>query len=132
MPRGGWRKPETDRRLAELVSVGVLTRVFPPELVDRRIVTVDELPPPADGAFHPSVRPVPAAVAARSTWSARCPVTLAELTMRAEVVRQRLIRRPLEREKFTENRLRVAQLRRRDGRSMGSGHRHRASRCVTT
>jgi len=51
----------------------------PPELVDRRIVTVDELPPPADGAFHATVRAVPAAVAARSTWSPRCPVTLAEL-----------------------------------------------------
>jgi hypothetical protein len=57
---------------------GIATRT-PPELVDRRIVTVDELPPPADGAFHAAVRPVPAAVAARSTWSARCPVTLAEL-----------------------------------------------------
>lgn len=34
MPRGGWRKPETDRRLSDLVSVGVLTRVFPPDLVD--------------------------------------------------------------------------------------------------
>jgi len=37
MPRGGWRKPETDRRLSDLVSVGVLTRVFPPELVDEVI-----------------------------------------------------------------------------------------------
>ncbi|HZB48744.1 MAG TPA: M15 family metallopeptidase, partial [Mycobacteriales bacterium] len=51
----------------------------PPELADRRIVTVDELPPPADGAFHATVVPVPAAVAARSTWSARCPVPLAGL-----------------------------------------------------
>ena len=34
MPRAGWVKPETDRRLSDLVSVGVLTRVFPPELVD--------------------------------------------------------------------------------------------------
>ena len=34
MPRAGWRKPESDRRLSDLVSVGVLTRVFPPELVD--------------------------------------------------------------------------------------------------
>ena len=34
MPRVGWRKPESDRRLSDLVSVGVLTRVFPPELVD--------------------------------------------------------------------------------------------------
>lgn len=37
MPRGGWRKPETDRRLSDLVSVGVLMRVFPPELVDEVI-----------------------------------------------------------------------------------------------
>ena len=37
MPRGGWRKPETDRRLSDLVSVGVLTRVFPPEVVDEVI-----------------------------------------------------------------------------------------------
>ena len=34
MPRAGWVKPETDRRLSDLVSVGVLTRVFPPGLVD--------------------------------------------------------------------------------------------------
>lgn len=51
----------------------------PPELVDRRIVTVDTLPPPVDGAFHASVTAVPAAVARRSTWSARCPVALGEL-----------------------------------------------------
>jgi len=37
MPRGGWRKPETDRRLSDLVSVGVLTRVFSPDLVDEVI-----------------------------------------------------------------------------------------------
>lgn len=37
MPRAGWKKPETDRRLSDLVSVGVLTRVFPPELVDEVI-----------------------------------------------------------------------------------------------
>jgi Insertion element 4 transposase N-terminal/Transposase DDE domain len=35
MPRAGWKKPESDRRLSDLVSVGVLTRVFPPGLVDR-------------------------------------------------------------------------------------------------
>ncbi|MBA3310448.1 MAG: IS4 family transposase [Nocardioidaceae bacterium] len=34
MPRAGWKKPESDRRLSDLVSVGVLTRVFPPHLVD--------------------------------------------------------------------------------------------------
>lgn len=37
MPRGGWRKPESDRRLSDLVSVGVLTRVYPPDLVDEVI-----------------------------------------------------------------------------------------------
>ena len=37
MPRAGWRKPESDRRLSDLVSVGVLTRVFPASLVDEVI-----------------------------------------------------------------------------------------------
>jgi Insertion element 4 transposase N-terminal/Transposase DDE domain len=37
MPRAGWRKPESDRRLSDLVSVGVLTRVFPEALVDEVI-----------------------------------------------------------------------------------------------
>ena len=37
MPRVGWVKPESDRRLSDLVSVGVLTRTFPPELVDEVI-----------------------------------------------------------------------------------------------
>ncbi len=37
MPRVGLKKPETDRRLSDLVSVGVLTRVFPPDLVDEVI-----------------------------------------------------------------------------------------------
>lgn len=34
VPRGGWRKPASNRRLSDLVSVGVLTRTFPPALVD--------------------------------------------------------------------------------------------------
>ena len=34
MPRAGWVKPVSDRRLSDLVSVGVLTRVFPPDVVD--------------------------------------------------------------------------------------------------
>lgn len=37
MPRSGWRKPVTDRRLSDLVSVGLLTRVFPPGVVDEVI-----------------------------------------------------------------------------------------------
>ena len=34
MPRAGQRKPISDSRLTDHVSIGVLTRVFPPELVD--------------------------------------------------------------------------------------------------
>src|SRR4029453_18496413 len=37
MPRAGWRKPESDRRLSDLGSVGVLTRGFPAVLVDEVI-----------------------------------------------------------------------------------------------
>src|SRR5882757_7742244 len=37
MPRAGWKKPVSDRRLSDLVSVGVLTRVFPPDVVDEVI-----------------------------------------------------------------------------------------------
>jgi len=35
VPRAGWVKPETDQRLSDHISIGVLTRVFPPEVVDR-------------------------------------------------------------------------------------------------
>ena len=34
MPRTGWRKSESDRRLPDLVSVGLLMKVFPAEVVD--------------------------------------------------------------------------------------------------
>jgi hypothetical protein len=34
VPRAGWVKPQTDQRLSDHISIGVLTRVFPPELVD--------------------------------------------------------------------------------------------------
>lgn len=34
MPRSGWVKPESDQRLSDHISIGVLTRVFPPELID--------------------------------------------------------------------------------------------------
>lgn len=35
MPRSGWVKPDTDQRLSDHISIGVLTRVFPPDVVDR-------------------------------------------------------------------------------------------------
>ncbi|MGB4321374.1 MAG: IS4 family transposase, partial [Candidatus Microthrix parvicella] len=38
MPRAGQLKPESDRRLSDLVSVGVLMRAFPPDAVDRVIL----------------------------------------------------------------------------------------------
>ena len=34
MPRHGWTKPESDFRLSDAVSVGLLEREFPPEVVD--------------------------------------------------------------------------------------------------
>lgn len=35
MPRAGWVKPQSDQRLSDHISIGVLTRTYPPELVDR-------------------------------------------------------------------------------------------------
>lgn len=35
VPRAGWVKPPTDQRLSDHISIGALTRTFPPELVDR-------------------------------------------------------------------------------------------------
>jgi hypothetical protein len=35
VPRAGWVKPQTDQRLSDHISIGVLTRVFAPEVVDR-------------------------------------------------------------------------------------------------
>jgi hypothetical protein len=41
MPRAGWTKPVSDRRLSDLVSVGVLTRTFPPVLIDEVIAACE-------------------------------------------------------------------------------------------
>jgi len=35
VPRAGWVKPASDQRLSDHISIGVLTRVFPPDVVDR-------------------------------------------------------------------------------------------------
>ena len=43
MPRAGWVKPVSDRRLSDLVSVGVLTRVYPPDVVDEVAGVVETL-----------------------------------------------------------------------------------------
>jgi hypothetical protein len=40
VPRAGWVKPPSDQRLSDRISIGVLTRVFPPELVDGVVAEV--------------------------------------------------------------------------------------------
>jgi hypothetical protein len=53
----------------------------PAVLRDRRLPTLDRLPPPPGGRFRSSVRPISAAVRARmgTTWKPGCPVGLADL-----------------------------------------------------
>jgi hypothetical protein len=51
----------------------------PPELRNRSIISVDDLPPPSDGRFHSTVQAVPASVLARSSWTKNCPVAAADL-----------------------------------------------------
>lgn len=53
----------------------------PPQLQDRRLPTVDLLPPPAAGRFAATIDPVTADIRQRmgSSWSPGCPVPLAEL-----------------------------------------------------
>jgi hypothetical protein len=51
----------------------------PPELRNRSIITVDDLPPPADGNFHATAQAVPASVLDRSSWTKDCPVAAANL-----------------------------------------------------
>ncbi len=51
----------------------------PPELTDRRLATLDLLPPPAGETFESTLGPVPAEVLARSSWTEECPVGVDEL-----------------------------------------------------
>jgi hypothetical protein len=53
----------------------------PAPLVDRRLPTVDRLPPPASGGFESSISPISEAVRVRmgGTWHEGCPVGLAQL-----------------------------------------------------
>ena len=34
VPRAGWVKPHSDQRLSDHISLGVLTKVFPAEVID--------------------------------------------------------------------------------------------------
>jgi hypothetical protein len=56
-------------------------RPTPRELRTRRLRTVDVLPPPDDGRFHATVRPVTQAFVRRTdlAWAPGCPVELADL-----------------------------------------------------
>jgi hypothetical protein len=51
----------------------------PAELVDRRLETIDSLPPPSGEEFEHTMSPIPPEVLARSSWSDECPVGLDEL-----------------------------------------------------
>lgn len=51
----------------------------PPELVDRRLETVDHLEPPTSDGFVATIEPIPGEVLARSSWTDECPVTVEEL-----------------------------------------------------
>jgi hypothetical protein len=39
VPRAGWVKPETEQRLSDHISIGLLTRTYPPELVDEVVAS---------------------------------------------------------------------------------------------
>lgn len=62
----------------------VAPQTTPEELSDRRLITVDSLPPPTGPTFEASATPLGApenaSVLARSTWTEDCPVPLGELT----------------------------------------------------
>ncbi|GIH07748.1 hypothetical protein Rhe02_58150 [Rhizocola hellebori] len=51
----------------------------PPELRNRSLITVDDLPPPPDDRFHSTIQQVPDSVLARSSWTSDCPVAAADL-----------------------------------------------------
>jgi hypothetical protein len=51
----------------------------PPELIDRRLPTIDTLPPPTSDTFEWSVGPLTGDPLARSTWTEDCPVERDEL-----------------------------------------------------
>ncbi|WP_380164261.1 M15 family metallopeptidase [Jannaschia sp. R86511] len=67
------------RALARAGTGPVDPQDTPPELLDRRIVTEDVLPPPPDEEFRHSVGPVPDDLLARSTWVPGCPVAAEDL-----------------------------------------------------
>lgn len=51
----------------------------PPELVDRRLETIDLISPPPGDDFVHTISPIPPDVLARSSWREECPVAVDEL-----------------------------------------------------
>ena len=73
-PRPDWLGRRTIPTTIDGLGLVVET---PPELIDRRLATIDTLPPPTnDNVFDPRVRPLDEVpeVLARSTWQEGCPV----------------------------------------------------------
>jgi hypothetical protein len=56
-----------------------VVRSTPPALVNRRLTTIDRLPPPTSTSFQSTISPVSSTVLARSTWKPICPVTPGQL-----------------------------------------------------
>ena len=68
------------RSLPTLPDGRVVTpQTTPPELIDRRLVTVDVLQAPQSESFTSTIEPVPEEVLNRSTWVEGCPVQPEEL-----------------------------------------------------
>ena len=78
-PAGGWRVGARPLPLRPDGFGKVLPT--PAALRDRRLPTLDRLPPPPGGRFRSSIRPISPAVRARmgTTWKPGCPVGLADL-----------------------------------------------------
>lgn len=51
----------------------------PDELQDRRLETIDHLPPPSGPDYEATIDPIPDDVLARSSWTEECPVTVDDL-----------------------------------------------------
>lgn len=57
----------------------VVPQTTPEELLDRRLITNDTLPPPEGDGFESSVGPLEGDALARSTWNDGCPVDVEDL-----------------------------------------------------
>ncbi|HWR46357.1 MAG TPA: M15 family metallopeptidase [Pseudonocardiaceae bacterium] len=56
-----------------------VARFTPPALMNRRLPTIDQLPPPTSTSFVSTISPVSPRVLARSSWKPICPVNPSQL-----------------------------------------------------